>query len=178
MNPRSFTLLLWPVWWLIRDNGCSRQPVFSLPIFLHGRLTMEQQSHGCTQACTRHGFESWGGADLSIIMTRKETTNSKSSISYSEGGGMSSFYLKVLFKIYFCTCSRPKKWKGPRQLLQNSIFTCIYVNLWNMSVVRKMSGGGVGWSPLDATFLRGRGCTRTYINSVRTSNWEVYFRAN
>lgn len=30
--------------------------------------------------------------------------------------------------------------------------------------------GGVGWSPLDATFLRGRGCTRTYINSVCTSN--------
>lgn len=144
MNPCSFTLLLWLVWWLIRDNGCTRQQVFSLPIFLHGRLTMEQQSHGCTQACTGHGFESWVGGRL--IHNHDKKRNHKQqifNILIRKGGG--EFYLKVLFKKYCCTCSRPKKWKGPRQLLQNSIFTCIYVNLWNMSVVRKMSGGGVGW---------------------------------
>lgn len=120
----------------------------------------------------------WGGGRL--IHNHDKKRNHKQQIFniLIRKGGVSSFYLKVLFKKNCCLCSRPKKWKGPRQLLQNSIFTCIYVNLWNMSVVRKMSGGGVGWSPLDATFLRGRGCTRTYINSVCTSNWEVYFRAN
>lgn len=125
----------------------------------------------------------WGGGQtypLSWQEKKPQTANLQYPNPKGGGGwGVSSFYLKILFKKNCCTCSRPKKWKGPRQLLQNSIFTCIYVNLWNMSVVRKMSGGGVhGWSPLDATFLRGRGCTRTYINSVCTSKWEVYFRAN